>query len=122
MRRERFMDDCVFCKIAAGQLPARKVFENDYLLAFEDLNPVAPVHVLLVPKTHYANLLEMTGSPQGLEDLKEINAALPAVARALGLESEGFRLIANCGENAGQTVMHVHFHLVGGQPLGPRIL
>ncbi|NLA95980.1 MAG: histidine triad nucleotide-binding protein [Clostridiaceae bacterium] len=116
------MDDCIFCKIIEGVIPSKKVFENEDLVAFEDLNPVAPVHVLLVPKRHFANLYEMSSTPQGLETLNSLYKALPELVRACGLESKGFRLINNCGENAGQTVMHVHFHLVGGIPLGPRII
>ena len=116
------MEDCVFCGIVDGSIPCKMVFENNDLIAFEDLNPVAPVHVLLVPKGHFANLYEMTSTPQGLEALKHLYTALPEIVRACGLESDGFRLINNCGENAGQTVMHVHFHLIGGLPLGPRII
>lgn len=116
------MTDCVFCKIAAGLLPAKKIYEDDWVVAFEDLNPVAPVHVLLVPKLHYANILDMTGDPEGREALAGLHEALPEIAGKLGLVDRGFRLINNCGEDAGQTVMHVHYHLVGGLPLGPRIL
>ncbi len=116
------MEDCIFCKIVEGAIPSKKVFENEDLVAFEDLNPVAPVHVLLVPRRHYSNLYEMSSTPQGLDTLNRLYKALPELVRACGLESEGFRLINNCGENAGQTIMHVHFHLIGGLPLGPRII
>ncbi len=116
------MEDCVFCKIVAGEIPSKKIYEDEDVLAFEDLNPVAPVHVLLVPKRHYPNLLDMSADPVGRESLKKVHKALPAVVRSCGLEEQGFRLINNCGEDAGQTIMHVHFHLIGGLPLGPRIL
>ncbi len=116
------MDDCVFCKIIEGAIPSKKVFENEDLVAFEDLNPVAPVHLLLVPKRHFPNLYEMSSTAQGLEALTRVYQGLPDIVRACGLEADGFRLINNCGENAGQTVMHVHFHLIGGIPLGPRII
>lgn len=116
------MKDCIFCKIVRGELPSKKVYEDDHVLAFEDLQPVAPVHVLIVPKAHYPDLLTMSGQAEGRRHLDKLHEALPAIAQALGLEDKGFRLINNCGEDAGQTVMHVHFHLIGGLPLGPRIL
>lgn len=116
------MKDCLFCKIVRGELPSKTVYEDEDVLAFEDLNPVAPVHVLIVPKAHYANLLDMSGDPEGRQLLAKVHQALPAIVRTLDLEDKGFRLINNCGEAAGQTVMHVHFHLIGGRPLGPRIL
>lgn len=116
------MKDCLFCKIARGELPSKKVYEDEDVLAFEDLNPVAPVHVLIVPKAHYANLFDMSGDVEGRQVLEKVHRALPAIVRTLGLEDKGFRLINNCGEEAGQTVMHVHFHLIGGRPLGPQIL
>lgn len=116
------MDACVFCKIVSGEIPSKKIYEDEEVLAFEDLNPVAPVHVLVVPKEHYPNLIEMSGDPLGRELLSKVHGALPAIVRACGLDQQGFRLINNCGEDAGQTIMHVHFHLIGGIPLGPRIL
>ncbi|HPX93759.1 MAG TPA: histidine triad nucleotide-binding protein [Bacillota bacterium] len=116
------MEDCIFCKIIEGTIPSAKVFENDDVVAFKDLNPVAPVHVLIVPKNHFSDLYEMSSTPQGLEILTRLYRAFPEIVRACGLESAGFRLINNCGEDAGQTVMHVHFHLIGGLELGPRII
>ena len=116
------MKDCIFCKIVRGELPSKKVYEDDHVLAFEDLQPVAPVHVLIVPKTHYPDLLTMSSQAEGRRHLDKLYQALPAIAQALGLEDKGFRLINNCGEDAGQTVMHVHFHLIGGLPLDPKIL
>lgn len=116
------MEDCIFCKIIEGKLPSKTRFENEDLIAFEDLNPVAPIHLLIVPKRHFSNLYEMTSSHEGLSLLSKLHQALPEIVRACGLESQGFRLINNCGEDAGQTVMHVHYHLIGGLPLGPRII
>ncbi len=116
------MKDCVFCQIAGGMIPAKKLFENEDVIAFEDLNPVAPVHLLVVPKQHFENLYQMTSSEEGLDALTRLHRALPAIARACGLEDQGFRLINNCGKHAGQTVMHVHFHLIGGLELGPSII
>ncbi|NLA71136.1 MAG: histidine triad nucleotide-binding protein [Clostridiaceae bacterium] len=116
------MEDCVFCKIIRGDIPSKKVYEDEDVLAFKDLHPVAPVHVLIVPKKHYSNLFDMTSDPEGRKELLEMHKAFPDIVRACGLETQGFRLINNCGESAGQTVMHVHFHLIGGLPLGPRII
>ncbi|HZK29325.1 MAG TPA: histidine triad nucleotide-binding protein [Clostridia bacterium] len=116
------MEDCVFCKIIEGVIPSKKIYEDEDVVAFEDLHPVAPVHVLIVPKKHYSNLLDMASDSRGREELLNVHKALPEIVRVCGLEREGFRLINNCGESAGQTVMHVHFHLIGGLPLGPKII
>ncbi|MGI6157564.1 MAG: histidine triad nucleotide-binding protein [Saccharofermentanales bacterium] len=116
------MNDCVFCKIVAGEIPSNKVYEDDHVVAFKDLHPVAPVHVLIVPKAHFDDIHAMASSEAGREAMDHIMCALPAIVEAVGLKDSGFRLINNCGEAAGQTVMHVHIHLVGGVELGPRIL
>jgi len=114
--------DCIFCKIVSGEIPSKKIFENESILAFEDVNPVAPVHTLVVPKKHYDNILDISSSEAGLADLNQLMAALPKVAEELGVEETGFRLINNCGEEGGQTVMHIHFHLIGGRNLGPGLI
>ena len=104
-------DDCIFCKIGAKQIPVDAVYEDDEFLAFRDLNPQAPVHVLLIPKAHYPTLMEM-------EDVGVMGRALKAVQQAaaqLGLAEEGFRTVLNCRDNGGQTVYHVHFHILGGR-------
>ena len=84
--------DCIFCKIVSGEIPSKKIFENESILAFEDVNPVAPVHTLVVPKKHYENILDISSSEAGLADLNQLMAALPKVAEELGVEESGFRL------------------------------
>ena len=104
-------DDCIFCKIAAKQIPVEPVYEDDEFLAFRDLNPQAPVHVLLIPKAHHETIMDVA-------DAGAMGRALQAVqktATALGLADEGFRTVINCRENGGQTVYHLHFHLLGGR-------
>ncbi len=106
--------DCIFCKIAAGQIPAKVVYEDEFCLAFHDIAPQAPVHVLLIPKKHIvsaANLAE-----EDAEIASRLLLAVPKVAKLLPLE-EGFRVVSNVGENGGQTVPHLHFHILGGSKL-----
>ena len=115
------MEDCIFCKIAKGEIPSQKVFENDNIIAFNDINPVAPIHVLIIPKKHIDNLLDI--KEEDKEVINEIfQVAIPEIAKKLGVEQNGFRLIANCGKDAGQEVMHLHFHFIGGEKLGTKII
>ncbi len=114
--------DCIFCKIINGELPAKIIYENEYVLAFEDVNPVSPVHTLIVPKKHYESILDISASEEGLNDLSHLMTALKPIAEKLGVDEKGFRLINNYGVEGGQTVMHVHFHLIGGKDLGPGII
>jgi histidine triad (HIT) family protein len=107
------MSDCVFCKIVAGQLPSKKVFETDRLLAFEDINPKAPTHILLVPKRHVVNLADGSADPALLGELV---AASAEVARQRGVTD--YRLVTNTGAEAGQLVFHLHFHLLAGRRMG----
>ena len=111
--------DCIFCKIAAGEIPSDKVYEDEQVVAFKDLNPQAPVHVLVVPKAHFATLAEMDA--EGAEFVKHALTVIPQIAASLGLAS-GYRLIVNQGQDAGQTVHHLHIHLLGGRPLGEKIV
>jgi len=111
------MDDCLFCKIIRGEIPSAKVFENDVAFAFKDINPQAPVHVLIVPKQHVANALE--GADAGIMD--GLMRSIAQVAREQGLEKNGFRLITNCGRDGAQSVNHLHFHLLGGTQLPERM-
>ena len=114
--------DCIFCKIAAGEIPSSKLYEDEAVIAFRDLHPVAPSHVLLVPKRHYENILELNkDAAEAGTVLAAINRAAEAVAELEGLEN-GFRLINNCGADGGQTVMHLHVHLLGGKSLGPGLI
>ena len=109
------MSDCVFCRIARGEIPARLVHEDDDLVAFHDLAPQAPVHVLLIPRRHLSSLAECHEQEVALVGRLAVVAA--ELARRLGLAS-GYRLVANTGEDGGQSVAHLHFHLLGGRRLG----
>jgi histidine triad (HIT) family protein len=109
------MDRCVFCAIVAGNIPAQKVYEDDHVVAFHDINPVAPVHVLVIPKKHIASLMELSQEDEVLAG--KILLAVQTVARELGLSEKGFRVVNNMGADGGQTVFHIHFHLLGGRTL-----
>ena len=112
---------CLFCDIVEGKIPSTKVYENDHVLCFNDINPVAPVHVLVVPKKHFANMNELASDPEGALYSAEITKAVAEVAKIKGIE-DAYRTINNCGEGAGQTVMHVHFHVIGGVELTEKLI
>jgi histidine triad (HIT) family protein len=107
--------DCLFCRIVAKEIPATVVHETDTTLAFRDIAPKAPVHVLIIPKQHHRDLVAIAGADPALA--AEVLAAAAAVAEAEGLLDDGFRLVFNNGRNAGQEVFHVHAHVLGGAPL-----
>jgi len=109
------MSDCIFCKIANGDIPSTKVYENEYVYAFRDLEPVAPTHVLIIPKEHIQSLNYMDES--NVELLGKLMLAAKEIARIEGLSENGYRVINNNGENGGQTVNHFHLHLVGGRSM-----
>ncbi len=109
------MPDCIFCKIAAGEIPVTPVLETDDLIAFHDLNPQAPVHVLVIPKEHIANIAAAEES-HGLL-LGTLMRAASEVARKTGVADSGFRVVANVGKDGGQSVDHLHLHVLGGRPL-----
>ncbi len=106
------MNDCLFCKIINGEIPSKKVFENDKVYAFYDIAPQAPVHVVIVPKTHIesAECIMQENSAE----IAAVFEAIPGIAKILGVDKDGYRIVNNCGKNAGQTVFHIHFHLLGG--------
>ena len=108
------MNDCLFCKIVAGVIPSTKVYEDETVLAFRDIAPMAPTHILVIPKTHIASVAEVTAENSGV--VAHIFEVIAKIAKDEGLE-EGFRVVSNCGPNAGQTVHHLHFHILGGQQL-----
>ncbi|MBQ7935714.1 MAG: histidine triad nucleotide-binding protein [Clostridia bacterium] len=108
------MNDCIFCKIAAGEIPCNKVYEDEQVLAFYDLNPAAKVHILVIPKMHIANMLEIDESNSAV--VAHIFEVIGKLAKDLNLE-EGFRVVSNCNAYAGQSVFHLHFHLLGGEQL-----
>ncbi len=108
------MEDCIFCKIAAGEIPSAKVYEDGEILIFKDIAPIAKVHLLCVPKEHFSYLSELNGARE--EMLGRTLGKIAALAPSLGL-SEGYRLVINQGEAAGQTVKHLHIHILGGETL-----
>lgn len=112
------MNECLFCKIISGEIPSSKVYEDDEILAFKDINPMAPIHILVIPKKHIG----------GADELNDENAVISGkilsvtskLAKELGLEN-GFRIVTNVGEDGGQTVRHLHFHLLGGKKLNTEL-
>lgn len=108
--------ETVFSKIIEGTIPAKKVFENERILAFYDIEPAAPVHVLIIPKKPIPSMNEVT--PEDLPLIGEIHAVAQQIAAELGIKESGYRLINNCGPDSGQAVPHLHYHLIGGAKLG----
>lgn len=111
------MEECVFCKIAGGAIPCEKVYENEDVLAFRDIHPAAPTHVVIIPKKHYPTLNDIPKGEMGI--LSKIYSAVQEVAKMTNVERTGYRTVVNTNRGAGQVVFHVHFHLLGGRPLGP---
>lgn len=107
---------CLFCEIVAGKIPARVAYQDDAVLAFHDINPQGPVHVLVIPKRHIDSLLDLSPADDAL--LGSLVRRATGLARELGLEERGFRLVFNAGDDAGYSVYHIHLHLVGGRRLG----
>ena len=110
------MEDCLFCKIADGRIPGKIVYQDQDVVAFADINPQAPQHVLFIPRQHIADMAQL--STQDGDLLSKIFTAAAFVARDLGLEERGYRFVTNVGPDAGQSVFHLHFHLLGGRKLG----
>ena len=110
------MNDCVFCKIIRGEIPSTKVYEDDLVLAFNDIQPIAPVHILVVPKTHIQSLMEIDDN----ELLCHIFDVIKKIAKEQNIAEDGFRVVSNIGENGGQAVKHLHFHIIGGAKLHTR--
>jgi len=106
---------CVFCKIASKEIPAKLIFEDERLMAFDDLHPVAPVHILIVPKQHLATVNEVTEQNKLL--LGEMILLAKKIAQDKGIAAGGYKLIFNCGENGGQVIQHIHLHLIGGEKI-----
>jgi len=113
------MNDCIFCKIAEGVIPSAKVYEDETVLAFRDINPQAPVHILVIPKMHIGSAAEITD-----ENAEAVAACFKVIAKIAKQEKldNGFRVISNVGEDAGQTVKHLHFHILAGVNMGEKIL
>ena len=106
--------DCLFCKIIAGDIPSTKVYEDETVYAFRDINPQAPTHILIVPKVHLGSVNDVTAENSAV--VAHIFATIPKIAEAEGLVN-GYRVVSNCGADAGQTVQHLHFHILGGRQL-----
>lgn len=113
------MDNCLFCKIIKGEIPSTKVYEDNEILAFRDINPVAPVHVLVIPKKHIASLAELQQEDENL--IGKIYGVINKIAKQENILEKGYRVIVNCGEDGGQEVKHLHFHLIGGKKLGTKL-
>ena len=108
------MENCLFCKIIAGDIPSTKVYEDETVLAFRDIAPQAPTHILVIPKTHIGSVAEITAENSAV--VAHIFEVIAQVAKSEGL-AEGYRVVSNCGPHAGQTVHHLHFHILGGEQL-----
>ncbi len=106
--------DCIFCKIIAGEIPSTKVYEDELVYAFRDNNPQAPTHILVIPKSHIAGVCDITAENSRI--VAHIFEVIPGIAAAEGLTG-GYRVVSNCGADAGQTVFHLHFHILGGKEL-----
>lgn len=113
------MESCIFCKIANGEIPSDKVYEDDHVLAFRDINPQAPVHILLIPKLHIDSAAAVT--PENSPVVAKCFEVIAELAKTPELDG-GFRVISNCGSVGGQTVFHLHFHILGGRALGEQLL
>lgn len=112
------MNDCLFCKIASGEIPSTKVFENELVYAFRDINPQAPTHILVIPKQHISGMSAIDEADDTL--LASLLRACREIAKSEGLEN-GYRIISNCGPDACQSVTHLHFHILGGRPMADRM-
>ncbi len=114
------MNDCLFCKIIKGEIPSNKVYEDDEILAFYDINPAAPIHILVIPKKHIDSLAKIEKEDEAL--IGRIYGVINKIAEEKGFKEEGYRVIVNCGKNGGQEVMHLHFHVLAGTKLGEKIV
>lgn len=108
------MSDCIFCKILDGDIPSNRVYEDEHCIAFHDVQPAAPVHLLVIPRKHISSLDSLT--PQDQELMGHIMTRIPEIARNQGLD-QGYRTVVNTGEQGGQTVFHIHFHILGGRQM-----
>ncbi len=107
--------DCLFCKIISGEIPSKKVYEDEKVYAFYDIKPMAPVHVLIIPKNHLSSINDVNEDNSAV--ISHVYEVAAKLAKELGIAESGYRVVSNCGSDAGQTVFHLHFHLLGGQKL-----
>jgi len=110
-----FMGDCIFCKIIAGEIPSKKIYEDDKVLAFYDISPAAPVHFLVIPKEHISSANELT--EENSEIVSHIFMTINKIVKEIGIADSGYRIVNNCGADGGQTVNHIHFHILGAREL-----
>jgi len=113
-------DNCIFCKIIKGEIPSTKVYEDEYVLGFKDINPVAKVHILVVPKKHIESLADL--KEEDKEYVWKIHEAMNKIAKEQGFSENGYRVVVNCGKDAGQEVMHLHYHILAGEKFGTKIV
>ncbi len=113
------MEDCIFCKIINKEIPSSIVYEDEEIFAFKDIHPVAPVHILVIPKKHIQSIMQIEKEDQNV--VGKIYTVIKNIAKQEGVAEDGFRVIVNCGKNGGQEVPHLHFHLIGGKKLGTKI-
>jgi histidine triad (HIT) family protein len=113
------MSDCIFCKIVRGEIPCSKIYEDDYVLAFDDIHPMAPVHVVVIPKAHIRTFMDITEEKIGILDA--MARAAQTVARNKGVDQKGFRIVFNCNEEGGQIIYHLHMHVLGGRQLADNL-
>lgn len=109
------MNDCIFCKIINGEIPSDIVYENDKIIAFNDINPVAPVHILVIPKSHIQSLNDI--DEKNIDIIKDIFSAITEIVKLKNIDKDGYRIVNNCGDLGGQTVNHLHFHILGSRNL-----
>lgn len=114
------MEDCLFCKIIKGEIPSSKVYEDDEILAFKDINPAAPIHILVIPKKHITSLAHMEKEDEFI--IGKIYGVINKIAEENNFKENGYRVIVNCGKDGGQEVMHLHFHVLAGKELGEKIV
>lgn len=114
------MEDCIFCRLIKGEIPSNKVYEDEDVLAFHDINPEAPIHILVIPKKHISMLTDLKEEDEAL--IGKIYTTINKIAKQEGFEKQGYRVIVNCGKDSGQEVMHIHFHILGGKKLGDKIV
>jgi histidine triad (HIT) family protein len=118
-RVEVKMEDCIFCKIINKEVPSTIVYEDEDVIAFKDIHPVTPVHILVIPKKHISSLVDLKEEDEAV--IGKIYSVINKIAKQEGILDKGFRVIVNCGEDGGQVVKHIHFHLLGGKKLGVKI-
>lgn len=114
------MNNCLFCKIINGEIPSDKVYEDEEILAFRDINPATPIHILVIPKKHIESLAHMQDTDEAI--IGKIYGVINKIAEEQGFKENGYRVIVNCGKDAGQEVMHLHFHVLAGTKMGEKIV